>query len=580
MRLQRILTALLLWALLCPTVGLAQETQDQAQLKETALPQILARIETIENVAIRAIVRYKVADALKKDGRALELLTKGVAEVTRELDAIDRPNETRRQELGAILSQLFSRLASYQEEWKKLMGDEKLIALVNSSGDFWADVANTLAEQAKAEGNPLPNLPATARVSFRNVKDNTLFKLATLRERYNQREAADLLFRAGVMDAITPTTNVEALSIASNYLFSATGTQAFIAYKVGTSMIRDVGGPVREGTPPALITFFLEAMMRGFSRPHDNPVEKGTHYVVMQILSARAQEFLSPERATAYNHQLQSLMSYYNPAVHGDLAKFGKSAEDKAKTALDDIDKLPEAERDNRYAGQALRAWWKKDFPGAEALAQKIANLEVRGALLNIFKFTQGSTYIKDGKLAEAEAIAKDLSGLELALFWAHLAHGHAKAGNLQQAQEAVAAARKNTEAIPGFDGAQVNLVLMGIMGPVDTSLAQNILPHTIKSFNRLAAEDAQAKEALTQRVGFERAVKNKNKVVLYTVLPTLPDVKTDWTVIEPLYRNDPAGVLYQITHDIKHEATLGAALIALVQIIVEQPTTSPRPQP
>jgi hypothetical protein len=174
MKLKISLVGLSLLIMLCTVFpnGYAQSTDQSKQekeliakqLREMALQEVLDRVETINEVMTRVQVRYRIADVLKKDPRALAFLLKGKDEVLKELDwlesdARNEKNEARKRELIFVLGQLLTRFDQYPKEMKKLLGDDKIAGFIKSQNEFWLDVSSNSATRDKEAGQDPASLP-------------------------------------------------------------------------------------------------------------------------------------------------------------------------------------------------------------------------------------------------------------------------------------------------------------------------------------------------------------------------------------------------------------------------------------
>jgi tetratricopeptide (TPR) repeat protein len=398
---------------------------------------------------------------------------------------------------------------------------------------------------------------------------STYYKLIGLRQ--NNPEAADFLFQRVVADAASSPVDIQALLLAGAYLFNSPGDRGVSWMGVGKTILPDLGGSVRKNIPTTLISNYLSIAVAALSQPNPDPLERGMSYVALNILFPEVQSYL-PALVTEMGQTLQSLTQDYKPEFHGDFSRFGKSPHVEVGTLedrLSSIEKLPESERDGRYVSTISSLYFQGQLAKATEIVEKIRDLDLRQKMSNIVGLAQSATYIKDKKMDSAQALAKNMTGVELPLLWLNLAYGYSQNNQPEESLESARTALKASEKIEGFNGAEIALTVAGVAAKQDPFYGQSVLREAIDRFNRLQSDDERAKVVLkTGRMIWLEDVRTKGAGIGLS-LTVMPGIEEGWGGLRPIYRNDRDTVRFNVL-GIKQEQVLGSALIALTRIILE----------
>ena len=201
-------------------------------------------------------------------------------------------------------------------------------------------------------------------------------------------------------------------------------------------------------------------------------------------LHQRAMSVVSPAGRAESQNRLRSILE-----VRSHVSEYKTSEEYATGTAQQEVEKIERisggCQRDEAYAKQVFALSYVKDFNGARQVIEKVENLSLRDALLQLVIFDQISVAIKNGDLIEAVRLTDKISAKELkALQYLRVATVAAKAPDKSLAIDALTRARSLADSMDPTVQANILMTVADIYSDFDSVEATNDFSRAIKSLN------------------------------------------------------------------------------------------------
>jgi hypothetical protein len=493
-----------------PAPATKDKSRKRIKTQDVALVRSFAeRTLDFQDAATKAATTSSLASLLWKHDETLarQLFLKAFDALNTEIagNSDERNPVLEKKRLAYLRSSLIAKVARLDPDLA-----QRLITSLAQSGNSESDSSETgkfdyTRSSLYSARALLENAPGSA-VEFaerslrygvdKEIRD-FLFRL-----RLRDRAAADALF-INVLNRLStePFVDAEVLMHLGAYVYTAADISAnengVALVDVGGQLVVDLSLP-RPDVSVLATTAYLNAATDILSRPVSDPAQQKLYYIVSYQLYPKVLQ-LVPSRAPQLAAAMAARVPDISPALTTDSAYRHLSSIPKGEAEAGSPGKPKDGQKsDLGYLLDVSSLIQRGDYTGAQALADKIKNIDVRNQLVNVSKFYEAAKQINsDVEVTEKLAGRLDQS-TERAILLLGIANKRIAMRDHVRGAEAVNHALKD---IRSLDKSRLPLLLLtaaATLSAIDMMSAKEVCSEAIRAF------DNQDVDVLSRAAGHE----------------------------------------------------------------------------